>query len=90
MTLSVAGYVINDALIKPTTETVPLFQSIFLRGVVVVVIFLAAAQRMDLLGEIRPHINRPLFLRVSMETIGTVLYLNALTHAPLAGLTAVL
>jgi drug/metabolite transporter (DMT)-like permease len=90
MTLSVAGYVINDALIKLTTETVPLFQSIFLRGVVVVVIFLAAAQRMDLLGDIRRYINRPLFLRVSMETIGTVLYLNALTNAPLAGLTAVL
>lgn len=90
MTLSVAGYVINDALIKLTTETVPLFQSIFLRGVVVVLIFLAAALRMDLLADIRRYINQPLFLRVSMETIGTVLYLNALTNAPLAGLTAVL
>ncbi len=90
MTLSVAGYVINDALIKLTTETVPLFQSIFLRGVVVVMIFLAAALRMDLLADIGRYINRPLFLRVSMETIGTVLYLNALTNAPLAGLTAVL
>lgn len=90
MTLSVAGYVVNDALIKLTTETLPLFQTIFLRGVVVSSIFVVAARRLNLFGDIRRYMNRPLALRVSMETIGTVLYLNALSHAPLAGLTAVL
>ncbi len=90
MTLSVAGYVINDALIKLTTETLPLFQAIFLRSAVIVAIFVTAGKRLNLLGDIRKYLNRPLFVRVSTETIGTVLYLSALTHAPLAGLTAVL
>lgn len=90
MTLSMAGYVVNDALIKLTTETIPVFQAIFLRGLVVVAIFMVAAARMRLIRDLRSHFGRPLALRVSMETVGTVLFLNALTHAPLAGLTAVL
>ena len=32
MTLGMAGYVVNDSLIKLVAEDVPLFQAIFIRG----------------------------------------------------------
>lgn len=90
MTVSMAGYVCNDALIKKATETLPLFQAIFVRGLLVTAIFLVAGASLGVLGDFGRYVNRALLLRVSMETIGTVLFLTALTNAPLAGLTAVL
>lgn len=85
-----AGYVCNDALVKKTTETLPLFQSIFIRGVVVTAILAIAAWRTGVLRTFVQRVDPALFLRISMETVGTVLFLTALTKAPLAGLTAVL
>lgn len=85
-----AGYVCNDSLIKLATEDLPLFQSIFIRGVFVTMIFVVAARRLGLLGNISRYLNAALALRVGMETVGTIFYLTALTNAPIAGLTAVL
>lgn len=90
MTVSMAGYVCNDALIKLATEELPLFQAIFIRGVFVTMVFLVAALRFGLLADVARYINPALLLRVGMETIGTIFYLTALTNAPIAGLTAVL
>ncbi|MFT5267544.1 MAG: hypothetical protein ACI88C_000969, partial [Acidimicrobiales bacterium] len=38
MTAGMFGYVVNDALIKRAAEDMPLFQAVFLRGLVVVVL----------------------------------------------------
>jgi drug/metabolite transporter (DMT)-like permease len=90
MTLSMFGYVVNDSLIKLAVEDVPLFQAIFVRGVFVMLILAATVVRRRLLHNVRDYVSGPLLLRISMEAIGTVLYLTALSNAPLAGLTAML
>jgi len=90
MTLSMAGYVINDAFIKLAAEELPLFESIFIRGCFITLWLTALAiSRGELRGAIA-HLDRSLGVRVAMEALGTALYLNALTRLPLAGITAVL
>jgi drug/metabolite transporter (DMT)-like permease len=90
MTTAMFGYVVNDALIKWVAEDLPLFQSIFLRGCAIVVLLLAIVRARGARLSRNVITTRPLQLRVTMEAIGTVLYLLALTNVPLASLSAIL
>lgn len=90
MTLGMAGYVTNDAFIKLAAEQLPLFQSIFLRGLWVCLILMALNLKQGTLGQLHKHFSRPVIVRLLCETLGTICFLNALTRLPLAGLTAVL
>ena len=90
MTLGMAGYVVNDAFIKLAAESLPLFESIFIRGCFITAWMLIVSSARGELRGAREHLDRSLGLRVLMESIGTALYLSALTRVPLAGLTAVL
>ena len=90
MTLSMAGYVTNDAFIKLAAEDLPLFQSIFLRGVWVTLVLVVLNVLQGTLSELNDHFSRPMVLRLACETLGTIAYLSALTRLPLAEMTAVL
>lgn len=90
MTLGMAGYVLNDTWIKLAAEDVPLFQAIFIRGAVITLILGVAAAIRGELALLFQRPNRPMTVRFSMETIGTIFFLLALTNLPLAGITAVL
>ena len=90
MTLGMAGYVTNDALIKLAAESLPLYQSIFVRGVWVCLILAVLNYRRGTLGQLTRHFSTPITIRLACETLGTILYLTALTRLPLAELTAVL
>ncbi len=90
MTLSMAGYVTNDAFIKLAAEELPLFQSIFLRGVWVTLVLVVLNISQGTLSEIGDHFSRPMIVRLACETLGTIAYLSALTRLPLAEMTAVL
>jgi S-adenosylmethionine uptake transporter len=90
MTAGMFGYVVNDAFIKRAAEDLPLFQAIFLRGLVVVTLLsLLVTLRGDRVP-FRAYLERPMLLRMAMEAAGTVAYLITLTKVPIAGLTAVL
>ncbi len=90
MTLAMAGYVTNDAAIKLAAEDLPLFQAIFLRGLLVTVLLAALNARRGQLRMLVDRLEPRMLVRFAMETLGTALYLLALTQLPLAGLTAVL
>lgn len=90
MTVGMGGYVVNDALIKLAAEDLPLFESIFIRGLFITTVLVFLNARRGHLRALSSQVDRPLAIRVSMEAIGTALYLSALTRLPLAGLTAVL
>lgn len=88
---AMAGFTFNDAVIKTTGGAVPLFQLIFLRGVLacLVLFFLARhlrALRLDLPGRDWGLIG----LRSLAEVGATVFFLSALFRMPLANVTAVL
>jgi len=90
MTAGMAGYVINDAFIKRAAEDLPLFQAVFLRGLVVVALLLVIVRVRGTAVPFSAYLERPLLLRMCMEAIGTVVYLITLTKVPIAGLTAVM
>lgn len=90
MTLAMFGYVVNDALIKWAAEAMPLFQAIFLRGAAIVVLLATLVRIRGAAVSRAALLTRPLLLRVTMEGLGTVLYLLALTRVSLASLSAIL
>jgi drug/metabolite transporter (DMT)-like permease len=90
MTVGMAGYVINDALIKWATEAMPLFQAIAFRGVAILVLLSVVIRARGGRPSLTPLRHRTVTARVVIEVVTTVLYLTALTRAPLANLTAIL
>ena len=90
MTAGMFGYVVNDAFIKRAAEDLPLFQAVFLRGLVVVALLTLIVRIRKVAVPVRAYLERPLLLRLAMEAIGTVAYLVTLTKVPIAGLTAVM
>jgi len=91
MVLSMAAFVANDALIKLVLEDVPLFPSILMRGVAATLLLTLLAKRKRVL---RPNLSgrdwRLVLLRSLAEIGGTLCFLTALAHMPLANTMAIL
>lgn len=91
MTVGMAAFVLNDTLMKLVSADLPLFQAIFLRGVLTTLAFATIAQWM---GALRlPEMNGDRWLiavRVVAECGATFFFLTALFNMPLATLTAIL
>jgi S-adenosylmethionine uptake transporter len=90
MTLGMLGYVVNDAFVKKAVEDLALFQTIFIRGLMLVALISLIArvkgdhQRMGMLRD------RRVGARIGLEAIGTCFFLLGLSNLPLADMTAVL
>ena len=91
MSASMAGFTINDTFMKSVTQTLPLFQTIGLRGVVAILglgllAWLTGAHRF------RPGRRDAGFilLRSLAEVAATALFLSALIHMPMANLSALM
>ena len=91
MNVSMLAFTVNDSFMKAVTQTVPLFQAITLRGLISVVALMLIAQGM---GGLRywpaRRDRRFIVLRSLADVLGTVFFLVALTHMPLANLSAIL
>lgn len=91
MTVGMAAFVLNDAMLKLVFADLPLFQAIFLRGVLTTLTFALIAWK---LGALRlPALNGDRWLvaiRVLAECGATFFFLTALFNMPLATLTAIL
>ena len=91
MNLSMGAFTINDAFMKSLTKTLPLYQSIALRGVIAIVglTLLAAAT-----GAFRYRLAKRdrglIALRSLADMAATILFLTALLHMDLANLSAIL
>ncbi len=91
MCASMAAFTINDTFMKSVTQTLPLFQTIGLRGMIAVVglTILCLAT-----GAFRFRPNRRdaglILLRSLADVAATVTFLTALLHMPLANLSAIL
>ncbi len=90
MTLAMAGYVVNDAFIKLVAEELPLFQSIFIRGLIITVLVLGLVRVRGEADRIHRIADRRVMTRMLLEAVATAAYLTALTKLPLASLSAVL
>ncbi|MEQ6201865.1 DMT family transporter [Sulfitobacter sp. HNIBRBA2951] len=91
MTASMASFVFNDTFLKLTGGVIPLFQLIFVRGILatVLIVFLArmlGALRFDLLRRDKIIIA----LRGLAEIATSYFFLNALFNMPLGNLNAIM
>lgn len=91
MMLSMAGYVLNDTLMKLTSADVGLAQGVFVRGVMASgLLALFAAYKHQLFHRATWPEIRVVLLRALAEIAATYCYLTALFHMPLASLTAIM
>ena len=91
MNIAMAAFTLNDTAMKAAMQTVPLFQSIGLRGVFASVALVVIGWRMGGLSLDLPRRDWGfLALRSVAEVMGTLLFLAALIHMPLANLSAIM
>ncbi len=91
MMASMAAFTLNDALMKMLAGEIPLFQLIFLRGVLTSVAVAVIAWRMGVLRTRLPRRDAILVgWRILAECCAAYFFLTALFNMPLANVTAIL
>lgn len=91
MSIAMGAFTINDTCMKAVTATLPLYEAIFLRGLLTsfAIAFIGWRAR-TLTLSVAPEDRFWLLLRTIGEIGGTVTFLTALRHMPLANLSAIL
>jgi drug/metabolite transporter (DMT)-like permease len=89
MSLAMALFIANDALVKQVSATLPGPQLIFIRGLMATTLVLIMAQAMGHLKNWRLMLNKRLWIRGSLDAAASLAYLTAVFHLPLANATAI-
>ena len=89
MSLAMAFFIANDALVKQVSATLPGFQLIFIRGLMATGLIAIMAQAMGLLKNWRLMLNRMLWVRGVIDAVASMTFLTALFHLPLGNATAI-
>lgn len=91
MMASMAAFTLNDTFMKALAGEIPLFQLLFLRGVLTTVAVAAIAWRM---GALRARLPRREWRIVAVRTVAEIgaayFFLTALFNMPIANVTAIL
>ncbi len=91
MMCSMAAFTFNDTMVKSLGPDVPLFQMLFLRGVVASALIYLLAKS---LGKLRWQLSRHDWGLVALRTVSEIgaayFFITALYHMPIANVTAVL
>jgi drug/metabolite transporter (DMT)-like permease len=89
MSLAMALFIANDALVKQVSATLPGPQLIFIRGLMATTLVLIMAQAMGHLKNWRLMLNKRLWIRGFLDAAASLAYLTAVFHLPLANATAI-
>jgi drug/metabolite transporter (DMT)-like permease len=90
MSISMAGFTINDAITKAVSAEMNMAQVMLVRGAFAVVMITLLAWRRAALRPLRTMLQPMIALRVASEAGATVCFLTALSHMPLANVSAIL
>jgi drug/metabolite transporter (DMT)-like permease len=90
MVLSMAGFAINDALVKTLDGALPTGQIMGLRGLFLSVLIILLIWQRGLFPRIREAFTGIVLLRASMELLATLFFLSALMQLPFANVSAIL
>jgi len=90
MILAMAGYVLNDSMMKLSSTEMGIFQAIFIRGLFVSISMAALCLRQG--SSLNPfrYMNPAILSRVSAEIVGTACFLIAITKIAITNATAIL
>lgn len=91
MNVSMLGFTLNDACMKLVTADLPLWQAIFLRGLLACgALALMAARQGAFSYRPRARDSAVIGLRALAEVVATASFLTALLHMPIATLSAIM
>jgi len=90
MTVSMAGFTINDGISKYVAESMNMGQLMLVRGLFATILVTLLAWHQGALSNIRLVFQPMILLRVATEVMATVAFLIALSHLPIANVSAVL
>lgn len=90
MTVSMAGFTVNDGITKYVSEFMNMGQVMFLRGVFATLFIGLLAWHQGALANLRLALQPLVLLRVAGEILATVTFLIALAQLPIANVSAVL
>ncbi|MDM0075113.1 DMT family transporter [Variovorax sp. J2P1-59] len=82
-------FVLNDALVKHVSQSMPSAQLIFVRGVMASVLVLLVAHRLGALRQASAVLHPRVALRGGIDACATMMYLLALFRLPIANATAI-
>jgi drug/metabolite transporter (DMT)-like permease len=89
MAAAMVCLVLNDSLMKHLGRSLPVPQMVFVRGVFAVLMVYAVARWTGASSRLALLADRHVLARASVDAAGTLLYLLALMHLPLANATAI-
>jgi drug/metabolite transporter (DMT)-like permease len=89
MCAAMACFIVNDAMVKYASQTMPTAQLIFVRGLMAAVLVFAVARAMGVTRRIGEILERRVMTRAAIEAAGTVVYLTSLFHLPIGNATAI-
>ncbi len=88
---AMAAFTFNDAMIKSLSGHVPLFQVLFLRGLLTTVLVAVIAWRMGALARWLPRADwGPVFWRMVGEIGSAYFFISALFNMPIANISAIM
>ena len=90
MSLSMAGFAFNDAIVKYLTSDISVGQVMFLRGVVASLLIYLLARHKRAMRPLRLLRDKWVALRVLGEVFSTLTFLIGLAHIPIANASAIL
>lgn len=91
MNVAMAGFTLNDACMKAATQSMPLWQTIAMRGLLTLgPLVLVALHQGGLRLRLPRRDYRMIGLRSLGEVVSTLLFLAALVHMPIASLSAIM
>jgi drug/metabolite transporter (DMT)-like permease len=90
MAVATAGFTVNDAITKVVSSEMNFGQVMLVRGIFAIGLIAALACHQGALRSLRTLLVKPVALRVLGEVGGTVSYLAAISHLPLANISAIL
>lgn len=89
MMTAMACFIVNDALAKYVSESLPAGQLIVVRGIFACVLVLLVARALGMRLQFRQLWHPWVFVRAVIEAVAALLYLWGLFHIPLANATAI-
>lgn len=90
MVISMAAFTVNDAIAKFVSDSMNMAQVMLVRGVFASMLVGVIAWQSGALIQLRHALNSMVMLRVAGDAAGTLTFLLALQHLPLANVSAIL
>jgi drug/metabolite transporter (DMT)-like permease len=89
MAAAMAGFTMNDAITKAVSSEMNFGEIMLVRGVVAIALIATLAWHQGAIRPLRTLVMKPVALRVAGEVLGTVAFLAAIVHLPLANTAAI-